>query len=86
MPRSLPSPARGFRLDFAPLRARRLELGVSQADLAKAIGVHRRTLIRTEQNRTAPTAAQVVALARALGTPVYLLYEVMDTAPRDRAG
>lgn len=78
MPRTSPEPVRPFRLDFTPLASRRRSLFISQVDLAAAAGVHWHTILRTEKNRTNPTVEQLVAIARALGTPMYSLFAVVD--------
>lgn len=48
------------------LRSARQELGLSQADLAERIHVHRATLIRWESNLSTPTPEQEEQLAGAL--------------------
>lgn len=57
---------------------RRRYLGMSQRQLALAIGIHPVSLSRTERNRTEPTYSQMLAIARALGTPIHQLVEVVD--------
>lgn len=86
MPRTTPkrTPFSDFRLDFTPMANRRRLLGMTQRQLAIAIGVHPVTLNRTERNRSHPTYAQMLAAARALGTPMHQLVEVVDG--RDMAG
>lgn len=79
MPRTTPQPEhRPFVLDFTPLRQRRRYLGITAQDLARAVGVHRITVYRTELNRTSPTADQLVGYARALGVPMTSLFNVVD--------
>ena len=80
MPRTKPAPTQfsRFRLDFAPMARRRRYLGMSQAQLARAIGVHPITQNRTERNRSEPTFSQVLAISRALGAPMHLLFEVVE--------
>ncbi|MBS2040438.1 helix-turn-helix domain-containing protein [bacterium] len=48
------------------LRSARLELGLSQADLAQRLQVHRATLIRWESNLSAPTPEQEEQLSSVL--------------------
>jgi transcriptional regulator with XRE-family HTH domain len=57
---------------------RRRHLGMTQAQLARAIGVHPVTQNRTERNRSEPTFSQMLAIARALGTPIHQLVTVVD--------
>ena len=53
--------------DFAArLKQLREKRGLSQADLAQAIGVHKSHLIRYEQAQSSPTAERIVALCRVL--------------------
>lgn len=80
MPRTTPAPASfsRFRLDFAPMAARRRFLGMSQRQLAAAIGVHPITICRTERGRSEPTYSQMLAASRALGTPIYELVNVVE--------
>jgi|GEM_PF-2408648 len=65
-----PTPFNRFRLDFDPMRKRRRQLDMTQRQLADAAGVHWMTIHRTERNRSEPSYSQMVAIARALGTPV----------------
>lgn len=51
---------------------------VTARDLARAVGVHEATLYRTETNRSMPTVAELVAIARALGQPMHTLFIVTD--------
>lgn len=60
------------------MAARRRYLGMSQAQLARAVGVHPVTINRTERNRSEPTFSQMLAITRALGTPLHLLFAVED--------
>ena len=48
------------------LRARRAELGMSQAELAKRAGISRGYLIRVEAARQDPTLGMLEKLAKAL--------------------
>jgi DNA-binding XRE family transcriptional regulator len=67
-----------FRLDFTPMAQRRRYLGMSQRQVALAVGVHPVTINRTERNRSEPTFSQMLAIARALGTPIHQLVTVVD--------
>lgn len=51
------------------LKARRAA-ELSQADLAKAIGVHRKSVTRWELGQSEPSASLLIPLARALGVSV----------------
>lgn len=72
------TPFSRFRLDFSPLRKRRRALDMTQRSLARSVGVATTTIWRLESNRNEPTLNQMVAIAKALGTPVHLLYFVVD--------
>ena len=76
--RPAPTPFSKFRLDFTPMAQRRRYLGITQAQLARAVGVHPVTMNRTERNRSEPTFSQMLSYARALGTPLHLLYTVVE--------
>ena len=65
----------GYRLARDP---RRPPPRLSQADLAERAGVHETTIWRTEKNPMAPSLAQLVAIARELGTPMYALFKIAD--------
>lgn len=80
MPRTKLTPTQfnRFRLDLSPMAARRRYLGMSQGSLARAIGVHRETVGRTERNATEPTLSQMLAASRALGTPLHQLFVVVE--------
>ena len=56
---------------------------MSQRQLAAAIGVHPITVNRTELGRSTPTLHQMLAAARALGTPLHDLFSV--TEPDERS-
>ncbi len=79
MGRTAPEPIAPFRLDFEPLRRRRKYLEISSRDLASAAGVHYTTIYRLENNKNeTPSAALLVAVARALGVPMHQLFTVHD--------
>jgi len=75
-----PLPKRQFRLDFRPLRVARVASDLTVNALAETAGVSRWTIWRTEANRSQPSIEQVVAIARALGRPMYELFRVEDVA------
>jgi transcriptional regulator with XRE-family HTH domain len=52
------------------IRARRSELGLSQADLASQVGVDRRQVRRYESGETQPTLGVAREIARALGISI----------------
>ncbi len=56
-------------MDFAPVRARRLELGMSQTDLARRTGLSQPYINELERSRKInPSFAVILALAEALDT------------------
>jgi len=63
------------------IRRRRRELGLSQADLAQASGVHLRQIRRYESGEQQPVLTVAAQLAHALGLSVD---ELAGTAPRQR--
>ena len=65
------------------LRRRRLDLALSQAELAQAAGVSRALVGAVEQGRHAPSVEAAVGIARALGTTVEALFGPAE--PRRRA-
>jgi transcriptional regulator with XRE-family HTH domain len=75
--RTPPNPVRPFGLDFTPLRRARRADEITQAELARAVGIDPATLWRLERNHIAnPSLKQLVAIARALGVPMYELFTV----------
>ncbi|GAB3566649.1 helix-turn-helix transcriptional regulator [Spelaeicoccus albus] len=54
----------------ANIRARRIEAGLSQEQLAKLAGVERKTINRTEAIRTSPRIDVLGAIAEALNSSV----------------
>ncbi len=52
------------------IRALRTERGLTQAQLAAALGVTRQTVIAVEQGRYSPSLELAFQLARALGRPI----------------
>jgi len=62
------------------LRTRRLEQGLTQAELAARAGVSRQLVAAVEAGRNAPAVGAALGLARALGTSVEALFG--DVPPR----
>ena len=81
--RTAPEPTRPFSLDFTPLKRIRGYHLLTREQLARAAGVDKVTIWRLENNRhkASPSMMQVVAIARALGTPVHELYTVIEPDP-----
>jgi putative transcriptional regulator len=52
------------------VRKRRIELGLSQAELGQAMGVSRQTINAIEKGRYLPSLPLAIALARHFGTSV----------------
>jgi transcriptional regulator with XRE-family HTH domain len=64
------------------IRTRRKELGLSQAELAKACGVHLRQIRRYESDEQQPVLTVAVQLAAALGLSIAELAGEPSTQPR----
>ena len=64
------------------LRQRRRDLGLTQGAVARSTGLSRQALSALEAGRAAPSLANALALARALGTSVEALF---GGAPQDPA-
>jgi putative transcriptional regulator len=60
------------------LRALRESTGMTQADLAAALGVSRQTIISIEQGRYSPSLDLALRLARLFGRPVEELFQLPD--------
>jgi putative transcriptional regulator len=60
------------------LRALRESAGMTQADLAAALGVSRQTIISIEQGRYSPSLDLALRLARLFGRPVEELFQLPD--------
>lgn len=56
------------------LRAARAERKVSQADLARMVGVSRQTISSIETGQYCPSTVLAIRLARALGVPFETLF------------
>ena len=52
------------------IRELRTERGLTQADLADAVGVTRQTVIAIEQGKYSPSLEMAFQIARELGTPL----------------
>ena len=63
------------------VRQLRSERGLTQADLATALGVSRQTIIAIESGRYLPSLPLAIQLCRFLGKPIE---EVFHADPRDR--
>jgi len=68
------------------MRARREALGLSQADLARALGVSKSLLSRIEAGERQPTDEQVASLAQKLQLPIDLLLLGSGRLPTDVRG
>lgn len=64
------------------IRGLRLDRGMTQAQVAEAIGISVRALQYLEQGRTTPTAQTLAGLRRVLGDEVLVL---LDEAPSGRS-
>lgn len=64
----------------AGLRQRRLQAGLTRAELARRSGVDRHTITRLERGtaKGAPRASTLAALASALGADVHVLAEEVE--------
>ena len=67
-----------------PVRRRRREQRLTQAELAAAVGVSRQTVIAVEQGDYAPSVYLALRIARALGATVDELFIESDDG--DEAG
>ena len=60
------------------LKAVRSERGLTQAELAEAIGVSRKTINTVENGVFVPSTTLALKLARALGQPVEALFSLVE--------
>lgn len=60
------------------IRELRTERGLTQADLADAVGVTRQTVIAIEQGKYSPSLEMAFQLARALGTTLTDVFHYPD--------
>ncbi|OKH90825.1 helix-turn-helix transcriptional regulator [Streptomyces uncialis] len=64
------------------VRLRRLEHGLmTQAELARRLGVTRQTVIAIEQGRHSPSLEMAFQISRVLGVPLEDLFQYADTNP-----
>ncbi|WP_417508970.1 helix-turn-helix transcriptional regulator [Microbacterium sp.] len=61
------------------IRSRREEAGITQADLARRIGVTRQTLIAIEQGRYSPTLELAFQIARAFEVGIDDLFQYPES-------
>ncbi|MFD1506425.1 helix-turn-helix transcriptional regulator [Georgenia yuyongxinii] len=71
-------PQRESTRPVVPVRARRKELGLTQAELAAAVHISRQTVISIESGGYAPSVYLALRIARALGAPVEDLFIEAD--------
>ena len=57
------------------VREQRIDLGMSQAELAVALGVSRQTVISIESGRYSPSLPLAFRIARFFGTPVEKVFD-----------
>ena len=60
------------------VRARRIELGLTQIDLAKSVGVSRQTIISIERGRYDPSLPLAFKLAATLQMAIEVLFTPID--------
>ncbi len=60
------------------MKALRAEAGLTQADLAAAVGVTRKTINTVENNVFIPSALLALKIAAALGKPVEAVFYLTD--------
>jgi len=65
------------------IRTHREAAGLTQAELARSIGVTRQTLIAIEQEKYSPTLELAFQIARAFGVGLDDLFQYPDTAPKE---
>lgn len=65
------------------IRSHREAAGLTQAELARSIGVTRQTLIAIEQERYSPTLELAFQIARAFGVGLDDLFQYPDAAPKE---
>jgi transcriptional regulator with XRE-family HTH domain len=63
------------------LARRRREAGLSQAEVAARMGTSQGAVSRVESGRVTPTLEFVDRFARAIGTPVTVVFGLPDVAP-----
>jgi putative transcriptional regulator len=65
------------------IRAHREDAGLTQAELARTIGVTRQTLIAIEQEKYSPTLELAFQIARAFGVGLDDLFQYPDPTVKD---
>ncbi|HZG10319.1 MAG TPA: helix-turn-helix transcriptional regulator [Allosphingosinicella sp.] len=65
------------------LREERALRGLTQADLARMVGVSRKTINTVENRIFIPSTVLALRLARALSVPVERLFHLTDSDPGD---
>ncbi|MFJ4175415.1 helix-turn-helix transcriptional regulator [Microbacterium sp. NPDC089696] len=65
------------------IRIHREAAGLTQAELARTIGVTRQTLIAIEQEKYSPTLELAFQIARAFGVGLDDLFQYPDPAPTE---
>jgi putative transcriptional regulator len=65
------------------IRTHREAAGLTQAELARSIGVTRQTLIAIEQEKYSPTLELAFQIARAFGVGLDDLFQYPDTNPKE---
>ena len=60
------------------VREERTEVGLTQADLAAALGVSRQTVISIESGRYLPSLPLAFRIARLFGVPLEQVFEPTD--------
>ena len=66
------------------LRARRLELGMRQQDLASIVGVHKSAISQWERGETSPTYKMSLKVAKALGMNARDLFYPLEEVEEQR--
>lgn len=66
------------------IRAHREAAGLTQAELARAVGVTRQTLIAIEQERYSPTLELAFQIARAFGVGLDDLFRYPDPPTKEQ--
>lgn len=63
------------------VRAVRIERGLTQEELGRAVGLTRQSIIAIEKGRFTPSVHSALRLARSLDVPVEQLFWLVDGAP-----
>lgn len=78
---SLAASSPTHRTPPGPLRLRRLALGLTQSDVARAAGLSREQIVRLEASRCDPHWRTVKALVGVLGADADQLFPINSEAP-----